>query len=335
MSEKIYSRIVSTGVYLPHRIVKNSELETLMNTSDEWIQQRSGIRERRWASPDETMCSMATAASLEALKEANLKATDLDAIIFSSLLSDYIFPGTGCLLQESLGCEKTIPALDIRNQCSGFLYALSIADAWIRTGQYKRILISTCEIHNTSMDKSPEGRDLGVLFGDAAASVIVEATTDPMSAVLDISLASQGKFALKLSLEKPSPNSHPRLSDEVMKDEKIYPTMDGKLVFKHAIDRMCESVTEIAKKNNVDIGAIDFVIPHQANVRIIQMVLQQLKIPETKTHYTLDRFGNTTCATIPLTIHEALKLKKIKKGDLVALTAFGSGFTWGSALVRF
>ncbi|MGE3974008.1 MAG: 3-oxoacyl-ACP synthase III family protein [Bdellovibrionales bacterium] len=335
MSSTIYSKIVSTGVYLPKKIVTNKDLEKVMDTSDEWIQQRSGIVERRWSSPGETMCSMSTAASQAALKNAGLEANDIDAIIYSSLLSDYIFPGTGCLLQESLGCEKTIPALDVRNQCSGFLYALSIADAWIRTGTYKRILIATCEIHNTSMDKSPAGRDTSVLFGDGAASVIVEASTDPKSCVMDITLASQGKYAKKLVLERPSPNDEARIHEKLLEDPKRYPYMDGKYVFKNAVERMTESMKEIAARNKVEVSDIDFVIPHQANKRIIQMVLEQLQIPENKTHYTLDRFGNTTSVTIPLTLHECLEQKKIKRGDLIAFTAFGSGFTWGSALVRF
>lgn len=335
MSSKIFSRIVSTGVYLPPKVVKNSDLEKMMDTSDEWIQQRSGIVERRWAQPGETMCSMATSASQDALKNAKLNSDDIDAIIFSSLLSDYIFPGTGCLLQDSLGCKKTIPALDIRNQCSGFLYALSIADAWIKSGTYKRILISACEIHNTSMDKSPSGRDTSVLFGDGAASMILEATTDEKSRVLDVTLASEGKNADKLILEGPTPNDHPRISADTPSKKKIYPYMDGKYVFKNAIDRMCESLSEIVQKNKLGLKDINFVIPHQANKRIIQMVLNQLQVPETKTHYTLDRFGNTTSATIPLTFHEAVEQKKVKRGDLVAFTAFGSGFTWGSALIRY
>ena len=185
------------------------------------------------------------------------------------------------------------------------------------------------------MDKSPTGRDTSVLFGDAAASVIVEATTDANSRIMDITLASEGKNADKLILAGPTPNEHPRISSNTSTDKKTFPYMDGKFVFKHAIDRMCESLTEIAKRNNVTLNDIDFVIPHQANKRIIQMVLSQLQVPESKTHYTLDRFGNTTSVTIPLTLHECFEQKKIKRGDLVALTAFGSGFTWGSALVRY
>lgn len=306
-----------------------------MDTSDEWIQQRSGIQQRRWVEPGETLVGMATKASTAALKRAGWSADDVDAIIFSSLLSDYVFPGSGVLLQRDLKCKRNIPALDIRNQCSGFLYALQVADAWLRGGVYKKILISTAEIHSTSMDKSPGGRDLGVLFGDGASSCLLEASEDNSSHVLDILVYSQGEHAEKLACLEPSPNRHPRIDSQTPSDKKIFPIMDGKFVFKNAIDRMVDSMTEICRKHNVAIADIDFVIPHQANKRINQAVLQYLGIPESKTHYTIDHFANTTSATIPITFDEAVEQQKVKRGDLVALTAFGSGFTWGSALLRF
>ncbi len=330
------TRIVSFGSYVPPRVVKNSDLVGIMNTSDEWIQQRSGILERRWIEEGETMGGMALKASQKALANAKWTADDIDLIIFTSLLGDYLFPGTGCLLQRDLKCKKNIPALDIRNQCSGFLYALQVADSFIRAGTYKRILIAASEIHSTSLNHTPEGRDVGVLFGDAAASCIVEAHEgEGAGEVLDVLVYSQGEFAEKLAVTEPSPNHIPRMRKDILDDPKIYPFMDGKLVFKNAVDRMVESMGEVCKKNNVAIGDVNFVIPHQANKRINQAVMQYLGLPESKTHYTLDRFGNTTSATIPLTFEEAVDLKKIKRGDLVALTAFGSGFTWGSALVRY
>ncbi|HEX4922532.1 MAG TPA: ketoacyl-ACP synthase III [Bdellovibrionales bacterium] len=329
------TKIVSFGVNYPSKVVTNKDLEAMMDTTDEWIQQRSGIKERRWVTPDDTASGMAVKASQQALARAGLKADDIDAIIYSCLLSDYVFPGGGVQLQHKLGFSKMVPALDIRNQCTGFLYALQVADAWIRAGMYKRVLIATSEVHSTSLDVSTRGRDIAVLFGDAGGACIVEACDGNGPQILDTILYSEGQFAEKLSLCHPSPNSHPRLPDTFSRDELYYPVMDGKFVFKNAVSRMCESLVELAKRNKVGVNDIDFVIAHQANQRIIQMVLQQLGVPETKTHYTLDRFGNTTSTTIPLTWNEAEELGKVKRGQLVALTAFGSGFTWGASLVRF
>lgn len=329
------TKIVSFGVNYPSKVVTNKDLEVMMDTSDEWIQQRSGIRERRWVTKEDTASGMAVKASKQALERAKLQPDDIDAIIYSCLLPDFVFPGGGVQLQHLLGFKRTVPALDIRNQCTGYLYALQVADAWIKAGMYKRILIATSEIHSTSMDNTTRGRDIAVLFGDGAAATIVEATDGKGSHVIDTLLYSEGEFAEKLALCHPSPNDHPRLSAETVIDpEKYYPKMDGKFVFKNAITRMCESLVEIAKKNKVGVQDIDFVVAHQANMRIIQMVMQQLGIPEHKTHFTIDRFGNTTSTTIPLTLNEAEEMGKVKRGQLVALTAFGSGFTWGASLVR-
>ncbi len=330
------SVIKTFGHYVPTKIVKNADLEKMMDTSDDWIQQRSGIKERRWVNPTDTTLSMATAACQEALKKANLKPDDIDALIFGALVTDYVFPGTGCLLQNSLGFSKPIPALDVRNQCSGFLYSLSIADAWIRAGVYKRILIVASEIHSNSLDLSNRGREISVLFGDGAGACVVEASSEKSKGIIDIIIASEGKHADKLFLPGPSGNDKPRISETSLPDPtKIYPQMDGKYVFKNAVTRMTEVIHEICKRNEYAIKDIDFVIAHQANARINSMVLQQLGIPETKTHNTLERYGNTTAATIPLTLNEAIEQGKVKSGDLVALVAFGSGFTWGSALVQF
>lgn len=328
--------IRSLGFKVPDRVITNHDLEKLMDTSDDWIQQRSGIKERRWITPGkETTLSMATEASQDALKKANLQADDIDAIIFAALVTDYIFPGTGCLLQEKLGFSKTVPALDIRNQCSAFLYALSIADAWIRVGFYKRVLIVGSEIHSTSLDRTTRGRDVSVLFGDGAGACIVEASENKDQGVIDISIASEGKYADRLFVAKPSSNDESRvpLTSEFIPE--LFPYMDGKYVFKNAVERMTQSLGELTKRNNITANDIDFVIAHQANARINSMVLQQLGIPESKTHNTLQKYGNTTAATIPITMNEAVELKKIKRGDLVAMVAFGSGFTWGSALVRY
>jgi len=329
------TRIRSIGSYLPKRIVTNKDLEAMMNTTDEWIQQRSGIKERRWSNTEETTLYMATQASQQALEKAGLGIDDIDAILFTSLLSDYQFPGSGCLLQNSLGGTRTIPAMDIRNACTGFLYALSVANAWIRSGTYNKVLICGSELHSTSVQQNPSGRDTGVLFGDAATAVILEASEKDASSIVDLTLASQGQYADALSLKKPSPNDHPRVPENFPNTAEWFPRMDGRLVFKHAVERMIESVTNLVKKNDLSISDIDFVIAHQANKRIIQAVLQNLNIPDEKTHYTLDRFGNTTSCTIPLTINEAVEQGKIKRGDLVCCTAFGAGFTWGTTLIRY
>ena len=331
----VKTKLTSFGHYLPKRVVPNTELEKYMETSDEWIQQRSGIKERRWVTEGETTLSMATEASKMALDKAGVTADDVDAIIFSALVTDHIFPGTGCLLQESLGCKNPIPALDIRNQCSAFLYSLSIADAWIRSGMYKRVLITASEIHSTSLDISDRGRDIAVLFGDGAASCLVEATEEENCGVIDTMIASEGKNAEKLFIGKPSSNDHPRLSPKTEIGRDFFPYMDGKFVFKNAIYRMTESMHQILKRNDFTPGDVDFVVAHQANMRINHMVLEQLEIPIEKTHHTIEFAGNTTAATIPLTLGDAVEKGKVKRGDLVALTAFGSGFTWGSSLLRY
>ena len=330
------SRILSTGIYSPKKIIANKDLEQMMDTSDEWIQQRSGISERRWVSEGETTLFMATEASKQAIARANIAVDDIDMIVFTSLMTDYIFPGTGVLLQHSLGFSQPVPALDTRNQCSGFLYSLSLADAWIRSGMYRRILICASEIHSTSMNKSTAGRDISVLFGDAAAACILEACPDDSpSQLIDHVLFSQGEHADKLVLKKPTTNDLiGRIHSGIEKDPDIWPYMDGKFVFKNAVSRMPQAIRQICEKNQVALSDIDFVVAHQANLRINNMVLEQLGIPPEKTHNSLDRYGNTTACTIPLTLHEAIEQKKVSPGDLVAFVAFGSGFTWGASLLR-
>ncbi|OFZ10618.1 MAG: 3-oxoacyl-ACP synthase [Bdellovibrionales bacterium RBG_16_40_8] len=329
------SRIVSTGMYVPPKVVTNFDLEKMMDTSDDWIKQRSGIKERRWVEPGETTLSMAAKASLQALERANLKPDDIDMIIFGCLVSDYIFPGTGCLLQKELGFTRTIPALDIRNQCSGFVYSISLADALIKSGQYKRILIVGSEVHSTSLDKTTRGRDVSVLFGDGAGAMIVESCDNSQSKIIDSELHSEGQYAESLAILKPSPNDFPRLKADSGPGAEIYPYMDGKLVFKNAVIRMTEVMKNILNRNSLTTKDVDFVIAHQANMRINQMVLNQLEMPFEKTHHTLDRYGNTTMATIPITFDEAVLLGKIKRGDLVVFVAFGAGFTWGANLLRY
>jgi 3-oxoacyl-[acyl-carrier-protein] synthase-3 len=336
MSKAMATQIISFGTGLPVKVVTNKDLEQALNTSDEWIQQRSGIQQRRWVSGEETTLSLALQACKSAMDNAKIGIEEVDAIIFGALVTDYVFPGTGCLLQHALGCKRPIPALDIRNQCSGFLYALSIAKAWIQSGAYKTILIVGSEIHSPRLDKTPEGRDVSVLFGDGAGACIVKvAPADSTSAIIDIEIASQGEFADILCLKGPGSGFDLRRDVDQLKNREMFPHMEGRTVFKHAIERMTESVKNLLERNNFKSSDVDFVIAHQANMRINSMVLEQLNIPWSKTHHTLDRLGNTTMATIPITMGEAVEQKKIKRGDLVVLVAFGAGFTWGSALVRY
>jgi len=332
------SYIKSTGIYTPDNVLTNFDLEEMMDTSDEWIQQRSGIKERRWVTSSDTTASMAVAAANMAIESAGIEVDDIDAIIFGCLLSDYPFPGTGCILQDKLGFSEHVPALDIRNQCSGFLYALSIADAWIKSSMYKRVLIVASEIHSTSMDKSKSGRDIGVLFGDGAAAVIVEATEEKNKGIIDTTIHSEGKFAEKLTLMKPSPNDHDKYADIIKGGEAardFFPHMDGKFVFKNAVTRMPQALKAVCERNNINIDEIDMVIPHQANIRINQMILEGLNIPLEKSHHTIQKYGNTTMASIPITLHDAILENKVKPGDLIAFIAFGAGFTWGASLMRF
>jgi 3-oxoacyl-[acyl-carrier-protein] synthase-3 len=329
------SRITGVGKFLPPKVVKNSELETMMSTTDEWIRQRTGIEERRWAEPGNTVAGMGFSASLEALKDAGRVASDVDAIIFATLSPDHNFPGSGVFLQRLLCPERTIPALDVRNQCSGFLYSLSIADSWVRAGDYKCVLVVGSEIHSSGLDKTPEGRDISVLFGDGAGAVIVEPSTNEGGFLINV-LHSEGQYADKLWLERPSSSDFPRLEKGPVEiGEGFFPVMDGRFVFKHAVTRMCEVLVESCSKAQVKISDIDFVLAHQANLRINMMVMEQLKIPLEKTLNTLQKYGNTTAATVPIGLQEAKAQNLIKPGDLVAMVAFGSGFTWGASLMRW
>ncbi len=330
------TRIVSTGMYVPSRVLTNFDLEKLMDTSDEWIQQRSGISERRWIEPGkDTTLSMAVAASKQALERAKLEADDIDMIIFGALVTDKIFPGTGVLMQREMGFTKTVPALDIRNQCSGFVYGISVADAWIRSGVYKRILLVGSEIHSTSLDISTQGRDISVLFGDGAGAMVLEACDSEDSKIISTVLHSEGIGADYLCLTKPSSNDMPRMQREGEFNPECLPKMDGRQVFKNAVTRMTEVVKELCEKEGVKLDEIDFAVAHQANARINQMVMANLGVPPEKTHNTLQKYGNTTMATIPITFDEAILENKVKRGDTVLFVAFGAGFTWGASLFKF
>ncbi len=328
------SRILGTGSYLPDRVVKNSDLEKLMDTSDEWIQQRTGIRERRFVDEGQGTSDLGYRASMRAIQQAGLTAQDIDFIIFATLSPDYNFPGSGCLLQEKLGVG-TIGALDVRNQCSGFIYGLSIADQFIKTGMHRHVLVVGAEVHSTGLELNTRGRDVAVIFGDGGGAVIVGNATEGDSRILSTHMHSEGKYAKRLWLEAPASIHHPRITEEMLKEGKHYPHMDGRYVFKHALERFQEVIHEALSANNLGIEDIDCLILHQANLRIAEAVGQSLRIPLDKMFNNIQKYGNTTAASIPIALDEAVKEGKVKSGDLVILAAFGSGFTWGAAAIRW
>ncbi len=327
--------ITGTGHYVPPRVVTNFDLEKLMNTSDEWIRQRSGIIERRHVEPGTFTSDLAYEAAIRAIDNAGIDKSEIEFIIAATLSPDHYFPGIGVKIQARLGL-RPIGALDVRNQCSGFIYALSVADQYIRTGQYKKILVIGAEIQSTNLDYSDEGRDMAVLFGDGAGAVVVEPNpADDGRGILSTHLFADGRYVQDLWMEKPSPVDKPVVTEELVRAKKFFPRMEGKNVFKNASERMPEAVRVALQHNGLTVDDISLLIPHQANDRISQMVAHGLRLPLERVMRNIDRYGNTTAASIPIALDEAVRQGRIKKGDLVALTAFGSGYTWASALIRW
>jgi 3-oxoacyl-[acyl-carrier-protein] synthase-3 len=327
-----YAKLSGWGFYVPERVVTNAELETYMDTSDEWIQERSGIRERRFFEPGkDTVSSMAAEASKVALKNAGIKAEDIDMIIMATLSSDYYFPGPGVLLQRLLGI-KNIPAFDIRQQCSGFIYGLSLAEQYIKTGTCKNILLVGSEVQSGILEMSDRGRDFAVLFGDGAGAVVLQADDEP--GILSTHIHSDGAYAEELYMEHPGSVNPDFVTPEMIKNGDLLPKMNGKLVFKTAVQKFPEVIQEALDQNELTIKDIDLFIPHQANFRITEFVRLKLGLPEEKVVSNIHKYGNTTAATIPIALAESMDAGLLKKGDLLCLAAFGSGFTWGSALIR-
>lgn len=329
------SLITGTGHYVPPRVVTNFDLEKIMNTSDEWIRQRSGIKERHYVEPGVGSSDLAYEASLKAIEAAGIDKSEIDFIIAATLSPDYYFPGIGVLVQKKLGLAG-IGALDIRNQCSGFIYGLSVADQYIKSGMYKKILLVGAEVHSSCLDYSDDGRDIAVLFGDGAAAVIIQPNeNEDGRGILSTHLFSDGRYVSELWMEKPSCKDNPVVTEEMIRKKQFFPKMQGRNVFKNAVEKMPEAVRIALEHNNLTIDDVDFLIPHQANDRISMMVGAVLKIPPTKVVRNIDRYGNTTSASIPLALDEIVRAGKLKEGDVVVLTAFGSGFTWASAVIRW
>jgi 3-oxoacyl-[acyl-carrier-protein] synthase-3 len=326
--------VLSTGFFVPERVITNNDLAQWMDTSDEWIQQRSGIVERRWVEGELGSSDLAKLATERALEAAGMKASDLDCIILATLSPDHFFPGSGVFLQRKLGV-RDIPCLDVRNQCSGFLYGLSVADAWIRTGMYKCVLLVGAEVHSSGLEKSTAGRDTAVLFGDGAGAVILGPTEDSDRGVLSVHIHADGRHAEKLWMDAPGSRYNPWLVPEYIDQGLTRPVMEGREVFKHAVVKMPAAVREALEANGLALEDIDVVIPHQANLRITQAVQKALGLDDNKMISNIHKYGNTTAASIPIALHEAVEDGRIDRGSLVCLTAFGSGFTWGSALMRW
>lgn len=330
------SRITGVGRYLPEKVVTNNDLAQMMDTSDEWIRERSGIEERRFFElGKDTTANMGTRAALMALKNAGLQPDDVDFIVFATLSPDYDFPGSGVLVQRELGIRE-VGALDVRTQCTGFVYGLSVADQFIKTGMYDTVLVIGSEIHSSGLDMTTRGRSVSVLFGDGAGAVVLQATEEKERGILSTHLHAEGKYAEELAvLDVGSSRSIPRMKPEMIEEGTIFPIMNGNYVFKHASTRFPEAVMEALNKNGYAPQDLNLLIPHQANLRISQMVQKQLNLRDDQVFNNIMKYGNTTAASIPIAMSEAWEQGRINEGDLVCLAAFGSGFTWASALMRW
>ncbi len=330
-----YSKIVGLGHYVPEQIITNQFLSTRMDTNNEWIVERTGIEQRRWIDPaKDTVANMAAKATRMALERAKLSEKDIDFIVLATITPDYFFPGSGVLLGRELGIEG-IPALDIRNACSGFIYALSVADQFVKTGMYKTVLVIGAEIQSTALDISTRGRNTAVLFGDGAGAAILQATDKP--GLLSTHLHSDGRYAEELYIRDPGssrPNEQ-RQPDQITDTSTYKVVMNGNQVFKHAVVRFMEVIAEALTANNLTKEDISLLVPHQANLRISQYIQQKLGLRNEQVYNNIMRYGNTTAASIPIAMSEAWEEGKIKENDLICLAAFGSGFTWASAMIRW
>ena len=330
------AKITGTGMYVPERVVTNDDLSKLMDTSDEWIRQRSGIAERHYIEEGEGPVDLAQHASERALAAANLEAADLDCIILATLSSQAEFPGTSFFLHEALGVAE-IPCFDLRAQCSGFVYALASADSFIKAKTFRRVLVVGCEVHSTGIDLSDTGRDVAVLFGDGAGAVVLEANDDEddPAGLIEVRLHAQGKHARKLWLEAPGSGHTPvRIDHQMIDERRHFPQMEGRFVFKHAVTRMPEVLLETLNAASLKLEDVDLFLFHQANLRINEYVANALEIPEEKCISNIERYGNCSAASIPMLLDEAIRGGRLAPGQLFSMTTFGSGFSWTSAVAR-
>jgi 3-oxoacyl-[acyl-carrier-protein] synthase-3 len=328
------ARILGTGSFVPQRVVTNQDLSQWMDTSDEWIVERTGIRERRWVEVGSGVGSsdLGAEAAKRALAESGVEGSDIDLIVFATISPDHDFPGNGPILQQKLGLKA--PTLDVRQQCTGFLYGVSIADAYIRSGQARHVLVVAGEVQSTGLDLSNRGRDMSVLFADGGGAAVIGPSDDESHMILSTRLYTDGEHVHDLWCEFPSSKEHPRMSPEAIAEGRHLPRMNGRVVFKHAAQRVADAVEAELAKNGVTVGDLALMVPHQANVRILEKIGESLGLPREKMMVNLDRYGNTTAASIPLALDEARKQGRIKSGDLVCLAAFGAGFAWGASLLR-
>lgn len=333
-----HSKITGLGYYVPDNVVTNDDLSKIMDTNDEWIQERTGIKERRHVnSPEQTTTSMGVKAAEVAIQRAGINKDEIDFVIFATLSPDYYFPGPGVLVQRDLGL-RTVGALDVRNQCSGFVYAISVADQFIKTGMYKNILVIGSEVHSRGLDMTTRGRGVSVIFGDGAGAAILSREEDLSKGILSTHLHSEGQYAEELALIAPGMGKRwvlDILKDNDPNDESYYPHMNGQFVFKNAVVRFSEVINEGLQTNGLQVSDINMLIPHQANLRISQFIQQKFRLTDDQVYNNIQKYGNTTAASIPIALTEAWEQGKIKEGDLVVLAAFGSGFTWGSAIIRW
>ncbi len=332
------SKIRGLGYFVPDNVVTNDDLSKIMDTNDEWIQERTGIKERRHViKGEDTTSTMGVKAARIAIERAGLDKDEIDFIVFATLSPDYYFPGPGVLVQRDLGI-KTVGAIDIRNQCSGFVYGISLADQYIKSGMYRNVLVIGSELHSAGLDMTTRGRGVSVIFGDGAGAVVLSREEDNTKGILSTHLHSEGAHAEELSLIAPGMGKRwvlDILEDNDPNDESYYPYMNGQFVFKNAVVRFSEVIMEGLKANNLEPADIDLLIPHQANLRISQFIQKKFGLRDDQVYNNIMKYGNTTAASIPIALTEAWEQGKIKEGDLVVLAAFGSGFTWGSAIIRW
>jgi 3-oxoacyl-[acyl-carrier-protein] synthase III len=333
-----HSKIAGLGFYVPSNVVTNDDLSKVIDTNDEWIQERTGIQERRHIIPGtDTTTSMGVKAAKIAIERSGIQKEDIDFIVFATLSPDYYFPGPGVLVQRDLEL-KNIGALDVRNQCSGFIYALSVADQYIKTGMYKNILVIGSELQSTGLDLTTRGRGVSVIFGDGAGVAVLTRETDLNKGILSTHLHSEGQHAEELYVNAPGMGGRwitDIIAENDKDDESYFPYMNGQFVFKNAVVRFAEVINEGLQANDLQVSDIDMLIPHQANLRIAQYIQAKFKLTDEQVFNNIQRYGNTTAASIPIALTEAWEQGKIKSGDTVVLAAFGSGFTWASAIIKW